>query len=193
MTSLNSLNSLAEALDACRRRHHRLTLRYVLEAARILREAKRLTPGSFGAWLRTHARMDGATARRYLQVSRFLEQDRALMHAASALSLAKICKLASLPFGIARRYMTGSLRLSKPLSVLTDIQFLGEMNRKYPVAARRTYVQAYQEIYSAITHLEKAFVRAARFRDRLTPDQRRTLAKEIGKLRALAEGWRRIA
>lgn len=191
---MKSLESLAKDLHHCRRRHHKLSLKYVLEAARILSDAKRLAKRRFGAWLREHARMDRSTVGRYLRVAAFAKANESSMHQIQALSIMKICSLASLDAAAARRFLKGTLKLSGPLEELGDAQFVRELRARYPAPPKKLNRQhAYRQVLSAIARLERAFSGADRYHDLLSPAQKRQIADEIRELIHMARGWRRIA
>lgn len=191
---MKTLEALAKDLRLARRRHHKLSLAYVLEAARILSKAKRLARRRFGAWLRGHTQIDSSTVRRYLRVAAFVKRFRASMHEISRYSITKICALASLKVGVARRFLQGMLKLSRPIEELSDARFIKELRSRYPAPPKKRNRQhAYQQVIAAIARVDRALSAADRFHDVLTLEQKRQIAAEIKELILLARGWRRIA
>lgn len=190
---MKTLKSLAQDLNNCRRRHTKLSLRYVLEAGRILSEAKRLAKRRFGDWLRRHARMDRSTVSRYFRVAAFTERNGALMHQIEKLSITKICALASLA-DVGRGFLDGSLKLSRPLDSLSDAAFIKEIHERFPAPPKKRNRQhAFRQMLGAIDRLQRAFATAGRYHDELSALQRRRIAAGLRKLIASAGGWSVVA
>ncbi|MGH9024276.1 MAG: DUF3102 domain-containing protein [Acidimicrobiia bacterium] len=188
------LEALARSLDKCREQNHRASLEHVLQAARILAEAKAEAARDFGRWLKEQARMSRSTANCYLRVAEFLERNVQLTGQIAKLGLAKVYALSSLDFDAARRILTGDERFSKPLELLSDVQFRKEFRERYPSERkRRTREHAYREIQSAIAHLDRALARGQRLMARMTPIQKERISNGLRALQALAAGWSSVA
>src|SRR5688572_3241570 len=186
-----TLKDLADKLHDLRLRSNRITLRHVLDAAKILQEARDIARRDFGRWVREKARMQYETARRYLRVSAFVEANPTSKCEIASLSLAKIYALSSLDSDTAQRFLSHREAFSKPLDRLTDVEFLGEFRQRFPRRShRRTRVHVYRELSAILTRLRRALGRGQSFVARLTSLQRERIARELEALGKGAEFWR---
>lgn len=170
------LEELARRLRECRRKGNRMTLQYVLESAKILKEARERAKRDFSAWVREKGRMDPTTARHHLRVSEFVDRNRVLTPEIVNLSIAKVYALTTLDLDIAQRILKGQIKFSQPLEELTDIQFRIEFRKKFPPAKKRRNRQhAYQQLYSDLVRATRTVYGAEKFRTKFTLQQRRNL------------------
>jgi hypothetical protein len=188
------LNELARKLRDCRRKGNKLNLETVLHSARILTEAKTISRRRFGLWLRRYAHMDSCTANRHIRVAAFVKANVSLTPKIANLSLAKIYALSTLDFDHARRFLNGQEALSAPLEMMSDVQFRQEFRERFPSPKkRRTHQHIFQELYSALTRLERALGRAWRRISELKPRQQRLVARKLQTLAKAAQGWKIVA
>lgn len=191
---MKTLDGLAQDLRLCRRKHNKLSLGYVLDAARILAEAKALAKRRFGAWLRERAHMDRSTASRYFKVAGFVRRNVALTQQIEKMSITKLCALSNLDDDQARAYLKGEIYLPRPLELLSDAEFVAEIRKLHPPSPKRRNRQhAYRQVLGAITKLERALVGASPYHQQLSPAQRRRIASRLESALQRAEGWKRIA
>ena len=177
---MKQLEMLARRLMTCRRTGNRMTYRTVLECAGILSQARSVAGRGFTSWLREKGHMDPMTARRHLAVGRFVRENRALTREISTLSVAKVYALTTLDANIARRTLTGRDRFSKPLNLLSDIQFRREFRERFPRFTKRRHRQhAFQELYGALCRTVRAAGNARRFLHRFTPEQKRRINRRV--------------
>ncbi len=188
------LHQLAKRLDECRRKGNQMMLEHVLESARILRRAKELARRNFGAWLRDEAHMDRVTALRHMAVARLVERNVSLTKQIASLSIAKTYELSTLDPALARRFLMGQNRFSKPLHQLSDVQFRKEFRDRFPSPhKRRTRQHSFMEVYSAVVRLKRAFMRGGRHAAKITPTQREKIVRELRAVIQAARGWQIVA
>lgn len=171
-----------------------MTLDHVLESAGILRKAKLLARRGFGKWLDEHAHMDRHTAARHLAVAEFVGRNGALTRQIASLSIAKVYELSALHPDMARSFLLGKDRFSKPLDRLSDVQFRKEFRERFPAPSkRRTRQHSFMEVYSAVVRLKRAFARGGRHAGRMTPAQRERIVRELRAVIQAARGWQIVA
>lgn len=191
---MDKLNLLAVQLTKCRRRGNKLTLECILESARILAEAKSIARGDFGRWLAREAHMDPSTAGRHLRVAKFVRENCALMHNIATLSLAKVYALSGLDSAIALRLLTGQIKLSGPLELLSDVQFRKDLRTIVtPRTPKHTRQHVYQAASSALSRAQRAVQHASTFLRSMTAGQRHKIESQIQTLVRLISGWKGVA
>ncbi|HEX7899781.1 MAG TPA: hypothetical protein VF950_18575 [Planctomycetota bacterium] len=185
------LKDLADRLHDLRLRANRVTLKHVLDSAKILQEAREIAQGEFGRWVRERAHMQYETARRYLRVAVFVQTHHNSNSEIATLSLAKIYALSSLDSDTAQRFLAHREAFSKPLSQLTDVEFLREFRQRYPKKVyRRTRLHFYREIAATLTRLRKALARGQSYAARLTSLQGERISRELEALGSQAPFWK---
>lgn len=185
------LRNLADQLHELRLRSHRVTLRHVLDSAKILLEAREIARGEFGRWVREKAGLRYDTARRYLRVSSFVGANHDLHSEIASLSIAKVYAISSLDSDTARGLLTRREAFSKPLARMTDVEFLREFRLRFPKKERRrTRLHVYREIATILTRLRKALGRGQAHAGRLTSLQSERIARELEALGTRAAFWR---
>lgn len=185
------LKGLAEKLHELRLRSNRITLRHVLEMAKVLTHARDVAQRGFGRWVREKAHMQYDTARRYLRVASFVEANHDLNREIASLSISKVYAISSLDSDTARQLLTRRLALSKPLDRLTDVEFLREFRLRFPKPARRrSRAHVFQQISADMTRLKKSLGRGQRFASLMSDLQRERIARDLAGLGAHAEVWR---
>lgn len=191
---MEKLSLLAVQLTKCRRRGNKLTLECILESARILSEAKAIAHRGFGIWLAQEAHMDRSTAGRHLRVAKFARQNGALMHQIATLSLAKIYALAGLDSAVAVKLLTGQIKLSSPIELISDVEFRRNLRAiATPRAPRHTRHHVYQAASSALTRARTAVAQATEFLKSMTAVQRHKLEGQIQALVRQIAGWKGVA
>ena len=191
---MERLSVLAVQLMNCRKRGNKLTLECVLESARILTEAKSIAGARFGTWLVREARMDRSTAYRHLAVGHFVRQHVALTRQIASLSLAKIYALSSADSTLAVRVLTGQIKFTAPIDLISDLQFRREFRGLVPARPRRlTPHHVFQSATSALTRAERAVQAAAKFARTMTPAQKTRLEQKVQALARLVSGWKGVA
>lgn len=184
------LDELARKLDECRKKGNKLSLEWVLESARILREAKAEARRGFGKWLQEQARMDRDTAYRHLRVSEFVNRNADLNRHFANLSIAKIYSISRLDSETARGVIEGGDPFSKPIEKLTDVEFHLEFRQKYPSPKkRRSRHNARTSLESAMARLERAIKRVAP----LDPMLARKMMEKWQELGQILAGWKVVA
>lgn len=185
-----TLKDLAARLHELRLRSHQLTLRHVLDMAKILDQARGIAQRDFGRWVKERAHMQYETARRYLRVAGFVAANHNLNWEIAKLSISKIYAISSLDSETARRLLEHREALSKPLERLTDVEFLREFRLKYPKPVRnRNRVHVFREISAALTRLRKSLGRGQRFAGQMDDVQRQRIARDLAGLAELAAPW----
>jgi hypothetical protein len=185
------LKDLAEKLHDLRLRSNRVTLRHVLDMAKVLTQARDVAKRDFGRWVREKAHMQYNTASRYLRVASFVGTNSDLNSEIASLSIAKIYAMSSLDSDTARQLLTHRMALSKPLDRLTDVEFLREFRERFPKPVRRrTRVHVFQEISADMTRLKKSLGRGQRFAGQMSELQRERISRDLAFLSSYAEVWR---
>lgn len=184
------LKDLAERLHDLRLRSNRVTLRHVLDMAKILVEARDVAKRDFGRWVRETAHMQYDTARRYLRVSSFVDANHDLNREIASLSISKVYALSSLDLDTARRLVIHQEAFSKPLERMSDVEFLREFRLKYPKPSRRrTRVHVYQELSAALTRLKKSIGKGERYAGQMSELQRERIGRELAYLGTQSKFW----
>ena len=190
---MDRLNLLAVQLTKCRRHSNKLSLEGILESARILEEAKSLAGGRFGAWLTEQARMDRSTAGRHMRVARFTHGHGALMHQIASLSLAKTYALSSLDSALAVRILSGQVRFSAPLELISDVMFRQELRAMVPAPPpRHNRHHVFQAASSALGRAGREMEHASRIAKTMTAAQRRKLQLKIEALVRIVTPWKSL-
>ncbi|MCI0657050.1 MAG: hypothetical protein L0170_08260 [Acidobacteria bacterium] len=128
------LTAYTRRLEECRKRWHCRTVQYVLEAALILRAARKAAKDErrWGRWIREEIHMNRSTVHRYLHVAKFLKSNVALKQQLVSMSIAKIYALSRLK----KLQATALIRNGKAES-LSDLSFLKLTHRLQPKPVTR--------------------------------------------------------
>ena len=128
------LTAYTRRLEECRKRWNRRTVQYVLEAALILRAARKAAKdeGRWGSWIRNEIHMDRTTVYRYFRVATFFKANVDLNQQMVCLSISKIYALSRL-----KREEAVELIRSGKAEALSDVDFLKLARRLQPHQATR--------------------------------------------------------
>ncbi len=182
------LHIFTRKLAECRKRWNRGSLRYVLEAARILRTARLSAKSTrrWGRWIDEETSMSRTTVYRYLKVELLIKANVARLTLFENLGLNKI-------FTLARLEQTNVLRIlrSGKLPKLSDIAFRSYVQRfKSNQQTLITTPNLIRALDAALRRLETAIGRWRSCRRPLPPEIK---ARMVSKLRRVIRETRQDA
>jgi hypothetical protein len=151
------LTAYTRRLEECRKRWNRRTVQFVLEAALILRAARKAAKDErrWGQWIREEIRMNRTTVYRYLRVAKFLKENVDLGQHLVPLSIVKIYALARL-----KKEDAVALVRSGKAAALSDVAFLRLTRRLQPQPViRATLPNLMKSLEASLVRLDRTIRR----------------------------------
>jgi hypothetical protein len=148
------LTAYTRRLEECRKRWNHRTVQYVLQAALILRAARKAAKDErrWGQWIRDEIHMNRSTVYRYLRVAKFLRENDDLGQHLAPLSIVKIYALARL-----KRSDVVALVKNGKAESLSDVSFLKLARRLQPQPKiRLTRPNILKSIEASLARLDRS-------------------------------------